>query len=75
MTKYFIWKEERLQASGYAKTYVLSFGSKTCAICRRNDRTELERLMDPCQSSGLKTLPELKASVRKGVPKQDGAGY
>ena len=63
---FFIWEEERLQARGYVTTYVLSHGSRTRAICRRQCRSTLEGILKNCQASGLETLPELKAFVKKG---------
>ena len=61
---FFIWEEPRLQSTGYVDTYVISIGTKSKAICRRQSKEEAHRVMHMLQQSALTTLPEPKQYLK-----------
>ena len=64
MPEFLVWEEPRLTASGFVTTFVLSVGSKSRWVCRRQDEGELRRLKELCEKSGLETIHELKELVK-----------
>ena len=64
MPEFLVWEEPRLTASGFVTTFVLSVGSKSRWVCRRQDEAELRRLKELCEKSGLETIPTSKELVK-----------
>lgn len=62
---FYLWEEPRLAATGVTITHVLSVGSKSKWICRRQDKEEILRLKKICEDSKLETVQELKDLVKR----------
>ena len=65
MAGFFVWSEPRLCSTGFKDTFVVSIGTKSKAICRRQDKAEAERLRVKLEASKLTTVPELKDFLKK----------
>ena len=64
MTELFIWEETRLTSRGVVQTHVLSLGTQSKYICRRQSKDEITRALKACEASGFQTVAELKQVVR-----------
>ncbi|CAE7324741.1 unnamed protein product [Symbiodinium sp. CCMP2456] len=72
MAGFFVWSEPRLGSTGFKDTYVVSIGTKSKAICRRQDQAEAERLRVKLEASKLTTVPELKDFLKKLLLEEHG---